>query len=402
MNEPPRRPRLPSDDRPSPVPGPTMDAPLPPPVPPPGRPTPPGYGMFGTPHPGANPGGPVRQGRRQRGLPTVLVGGGLCIVLVAGIALLAGFLSKGSETEPIASGAPTSLPSGSLPSNLPSGSLPSNLPSGLPSGSGLPSTPGAFLTGAGGPSGSVSGKESGGSPEENLLYRTGPLTNVECKASLSSTDPRAYATYLKAIMPCLVMTWQTQQVKGGMAFAPPAVVVSKGVIGSNPCTEASKRTGPTKDLGPLPSLYCSANRTLYFSLGVTAQIKDVDYVRQIPSHEFGHHVQSLTGLYPTFNTRFNEVYPEDAPAYTLLNRRLELQAQCLGSAFLGTNASTMKLDKERILAHQYGDETNPKTKGDPKKRLNGSSSSNRRWTSAGWPGDMKGCNTWKAPASTVA
>lgn len=384
----------PPDDRPSPTPRATMDAPQPPPVPPPGGPTPPGYGMFGAPSPGTPPGGVRRDGRRQRGLPSILIGGGLCIVLVAGIALFAGLLSKGAKSEPIASGAPTSLPSGSLPSNLPSG-LPSNLPSGLPSGGSLPTTPGNVLTGSGVPSGSVSGKESGGSPEENLLYRTGPLTGVDCKASLSSTDPRQYAAYLKVILPCLVMTWQAQQVKGGMAFSQPTVEVSKGVIGSNPCSEATKKAGP------LPSLYCPVNRTLYFSLGVTAQIKDVDYVRQIPAHEFAHHVQSLIGLWPTFNTRYNESYPEDVPAYTLLNRRMELQAQCLGAAFLGTNATTMKLDKERILAHQNGDEINPKTKGDPKKRLYGSSSSNRRWTTNGWPGDVKNCNTWKAPASTV-
>ncbi|MQA76949.1 MAG: hypothetical protein GEV10_00465 [Streptosporangiales bacterium] len=392
MSGTPGPPRLPSDDRPSPTPGPTMDAPLPPPVPPPGGPTPPGYGMFSTPSPGAR-----RPGRRQGGLPTILVGGGLCVLLVAGVAVFAGLLSKGSESEPIASGGPTSLPSGSLPSGLPSGSLPSNLPSGLPSGATLPSTPGNFLTGSGVPSGSVSGLESGGSPEDNLLYRTGPLTGVDCKATLTSTDPRRYAAYLKAVLPCLVMTWQAQLVKGGMAFQQPAVEVSKGVIGSNPCSEAAEKAGA----GTLPSLYCPTNRTLYFSLGVTAQIKDADYVKQIPAHEFGHHVQSLIGLWPTFNTRYNESYPEDVPAYTLLNRRMELQAQCLGAAFLGTNATTMQLDQKRILAHQNGDEINPKTKGDPKKRLYGSSSSNRRWTTNGWPGDVKGCNTWKAPASSV-
>jgi predicted metalloprotease len=115
------------------------------------------------------------------------------------------------------------------------------------------------------------------------------------------------------------------------------------------------------------------------------------------AHEFGHHVQSMTGI---LRASSNIQYDRSGDAALQMSRRLEIQATCFGNVFMGANKSSygisglFKSQLDYLHSHQ-GDEYMTR-------RDHGSREVIPRWANAGFTTrSPAGCNTYVAAATYV-
>lgn len=239
-----------------------------------------------------------------------------------------------------------------------------------------------------------------GTPEHNLIYRTVAMRTVGCRADLRSTSSAAYERYAKQVTACLDRAWRRVLRSQGMAFRAPHVVV-----GARP----ESACGDDEEVGYHPfAYYCDADETMYFVMRALRRnhytIRDRDYLMQSAVHEYGHHVQTLFGLWPYYERRYAAARPHVA-RYTRLSRRMELQAQCFAGMFLGRNASTMHLSPREAMyvAAHTGDDNVPGVKSHPAYRTHGHNRNSGYFFARGWgKGRAAACDTWTAPASRVS
>lgn len=238
-----------------------------------------------------------------------------------------------------------------------------------------------------------------GSPEDNRIYDTGALVRVDCAANLESSAPGPYERFVKESTRCLDRTWRAQLSKRDIAFHAPSLVISRSRTPSSPCRSGSMAYTPI-------AFYCPTNSTMYYSLPDAAKVPletEREYLISSPAHEYGHHVQQLTGISAAYTDRYDDSYPDDVRAYTELTRRLELQAQCFAGAFVGANSHTMRVSRARMAANA-GHTGDAADDGDPTKHTHGSFAHNRYWlVTRGWDaGTVTSCNTWTASSRTVS
>lgn len=115
------------------------------------------------------------------------------------------------------------------------------------------------------------------------------------------------------------------------------------------------------------------------------------------SHEYGHHVQQSVGILTWYyRSQTTTGLLED-------ERRMELQASCLGAAFLGANNRTFQLTGRRLaiwqdIVRHDGDDYNQTTFRD-----HGSGANHAYWTNRAFASiDPASCNTFAAPAKRVS
>jgi predicted metalloprotease len=187
----------------------------------------------------------------------------------------------------------------------------------------------------------------------NKLYKAGAMRSVNCKESRSrpSSAAGARANYV-TLLRCLNNSWPALVTKAGGRFRPPTVQVFSGTI-STPC-------GSYSDSGP--PFYCGSNETIYMNLS-----EDVGNYNRYPeayqkvwarmwmlhqfAHEYGHHVQNLTGILAA-NHRIRYEAPTQA-AELEGSRRLELQASCFGDIFIGSNKRTYPVTGEALFQWKW-------------------------------------------------
>jgi hypothetical protein len=207
--------------------------------------------------------------------------------------------------------------------------------------------------------------------------------------------------YYANLVGCLNRAWVTPVRRAQDTFAAPRVVFWSGTVQS-PCAGGSS-----------VSFYCASSRTLYLKYedDIKLWTRSADtanrafarmWATYTAGHEFGHHVQQLTGILPAAAQ-----LEYDAPnreARLELSRRIELQASCLGAVFMGANRlpyGITGLDLtvyRRYVEAQTGDENN---RGGP--RDHGSRSSHQYWTGRGFNTlNSANCNTFTASASKVS
>lgn len=239
-------------------------------------------------------------------------------------------------------------------------------------------------------------------PADNTVYRTGRMASVDCQADLRSSAPGPYEEFVQTSTACLDRAWGAQLRERGITHAAPGLVISKSADPASPCRRSTAAYTPV-------AFYCPANETVYYSLPSARRAvlpKDREYLISTAAHEYAHHVQNVTGITAGYYTRYNRVYPDDVDEYTRLTRRLELQAQCFAGIFTGSNARSMRIEREAMAAtaDRTGDDALDGAGSDPSVRLHGSFVSNHRWLiDHGW--DRRApdaCNTWSASAGAVA
>lgn len=232
--------------------------------------------------------------------------------------------------------------------------------------------------------------------KNNKLYTVGRLASANCREpSVKLSSKAAVLKYYQAVLPCLNRTWAPLVRKAGYEFRAPKLVLFDKKV-------PSACTGQTE-----VAFYCGSDETItmqwrkdlknYQADRLSARIYMLDTI----AHEYAHHVQLLTHIMISSDSR--EGWATTKSAQLEERRRLELQASCLAASFLGANKSSLRLtgyrlDVWRYQARNSGDEQNPK-----KVRDHGSRKSNWYWTGPALiSADPKSCNTFAAPAAKVS
>lgn len=231
--------------------------------------------------------------------------------------------------------------------------------------------------------------------DSNTLYAQGGLANGDCPAkNLGDATREKQTVFYQALMDCLNDEWRPRVEAAGYSYEEPGLVVFDTPV-DTPCGNVSPQDGRTL------AFYCPGDSVMYADVPQMRKFFDnVDVAYAIViGHEFGHHVQEETGIL----TAYDDLVYDDFADRLELDRRVELQASCMGGLFLGAVAETFPIDDERLrrleqVSGSFGDEPG----GADDKRDHGSGVSNREWIFAGYTeNDAQTCNTFTAPAGNV-
>ncbi|GAA4189864.1 neutral zinc metallopeptidase [Streptosporangium oxazolinicum] len=222
------------------------------------------------------------------------------------------------------------------------------------------------------------------------LYRTGTLPTMRCQAGqIRAGSAASYRTFVTKIIRCLNLAWKTQFRKTNLAFSQPRLRFSTTKV-NTPCGRWPSSAG---------GLYCSSNRTIY--IGVTREVLKNAFPAnhaQFIAHEYGHHVQRLAGIMDYYGS---SIWRASSSTKLAFSRRLELQADCLGSAFLRKISEDLPVEPAHWDAmvswvNANGHKNWPKND-------HGKGRSQAYWMERGYnAGSPSGCNTWTAPSGRVA
>ena len=223
---------------------------------------------------------------------------------------------------------------------------------------------------------------------------------VTCGVTVRSPKPPLrnadLAPYTRSLLNCMVKAFAKPLAAEGFVLTAPKIKVYKASIKS-PCGRFDQKGAP--------AYYCSANRTIYWPATRDDGREAYTFARlgyvALAAHEFGHHLQYVTGMVNEYGQRYGAA--KSRSARYLLSRRLELQAQCFEGVFLQTVARSLRLnaaDRDELrMWHNYtGDEDPPASR----RPDHGSSAAQIRWLNRGLDSqDFGRCNTWSAPRSAV-
>jgi hypothetical protein len=236
----------------------------------------------------------------------------------------------------------------------------------------------------------------------NRLYSTGAITPSKCKeVNVSLRYYTGVNQYLSQLFRCTYAEWALPLKQAGAAYkvAPTLVVTTARTINSY--------CGVVTDT----AFFCAYNGRSWIYMP-TGQI--MSYWKQSPTlarayatntlaHEYGHHVQWLTGIlnaswqrqraFSTYSAQMEE------------SRRRELQASCLGSASLGANKRYYPMSGGLYTQWVYVVDHSGDQPGYP--RDHGSMKNHGFWSKAGFNASRSyavagNCNTWNANSTYVS
>ncbi|WP_214110855.1 neutral zinc metallopeptidase [Acrocarpospora catenulata] len=237
----------------------------------------------------------------------------------------------------------------------------------------------------------------------NTVYKAGALPRTRCPGGNASIYN--HAQLKKLILKtgaCMDRAWKSVLDKVGIPFTPPkfAIVARSG---RGACGDFPQR-------GNIVPYYCPANQTIYAS--TSAMVNGSGAVRGygkivswhggitgIMAHEYGHHVQLLSGL---AQTRWELTQDTSAESQRLaISRRFELQANCFGGMFMRSVAASYPIPAAQrgrlfYLFSNVGD-----WPGRP--RDHGTPANSGAWFRQGWQRQQAyQCNTWAVRSATVS
>ncbi len=204
-----------------------------------------------------------------------------------------------------------------------------------------------------------------------------------CTVEMANTDD---VCRIVATKDSLNKVW-AKQMRG---YTKPVTRIFAGNI-STGCGAASSAMGP---------FYCPADRTAYFDPAFFADLKrmggsDGPLAQEyVVAHEFGHHVENLTGVLAKGQRMGNDG-----------SRRIELQADCLAGVWAyhadkGPDAMLKPLTEDQIAtviksAQAIGDDTIQGSNSNPEGWTHGSSTQRVRWFKIGYDGGKPSrCDTF--------
>jgi uncharacterized protein len=233
----------------------------------------------------------------------------------------------------------------------------------------------------------------------NRIYKSGKIGASQCR---EPRYPLNSAGNIKAwhisFVYCLNKAWYWKLRAARVTFVKPTLVVHTSGINDPYC-------------GFVPAnneYYCGGSkriyvpwvmiRNFYYKYGAYYARS---YALHTIAHEYGHHVQQLTGILPAVKYRQRYVL-KTTEARLQENRRMELQASCFSGMYVGANRNYYPVRGELLRWYQWmiknmGDENRPNGPRD-----HGSKSSHNFWTTRGWYYQTAyACMTWSASASVV-
>lgn len=287
--------------------------------------------------------------------------------------------SPTSSTSPTSPTSPTSSasPTASAPSASTSATRPAN-----PGGTASEKKPDYRSTGSGAENNKVYNTvfEAGSLGCSGIPLRKPPIPDKDLKG------------YAQQIVGCLTSQLKGPVAKQGYTLTTPKVQTYARDL-DTPCGFIA--------LERYPAFYCSFNQTIYLN-ALTDDTNFGYYGAEIGywmilTHEFGHHVQYVSGIFPEYTKRYRAGSTSEQLALT---RRLELQATCFGGVELNTMWTSLKLGPSDYAQMDFFN-----SNYDDRARDHGSGPNNKRWFDRGYSGDWSSfgdCNTWAAKDSTVS
>lgn len=229
---------------------------------------------------------------------------------------------------------------------------------------------------------------------KNAVYAAGQVPAVPCRLpNVTLRTKKDVQGYSDAMLDCLQRAWKPLVERSDVVFTPTRVYA----------VDEDAKTGCGTFGDTNDGFYCPPNTAIYLDWhqylvgGGVDRVWAQVYLQFVVAHEFGHHVQQLVGIMQAYDS-----WPATTGAAKLeQSRRLELQASCFASAFLGANQTALALRGERLAdyhdAAYSGDDDDQAAPRD-----HGSRRSSTYWAKAAFKSKSpSACNTWAAPTKRV-
>lgn len=162
-----------------------------------------------------------------------------------------------------------------------------------------------------------------------------------------------YATEACNALQSLNETWAPEFANASIRFEEPVLdLFTSGRVTTRGCGSASSASGP---------FYCPADMGIYIDTGFYDQLARMagtggDFARlYVIAHEYGHHIQNLTGLAAQIRSA-QQQNPREANG---LQVRMELQADCYAGVWAGKNRRLIErgdLEEGLRAASSIGDD----------------------------------------------
>ncbi len=235
--------------------------------------------------------------------------------------------------------------------------------------------------------------------KDNPLFLGENGTNVvTCNLPKWQSTPAAAQAFFTAALPCLEAAWQPVMQRANLPYQRPKLVFPSGKRWSSGCGDVTE--------GEAAAFYCPPDGAIYMpfeGLNVQANKNMIGSYLSVFAHEFGHHIQALSGAMKAAYQQAYEVGPDTAAGLEI-SRREELQAQCFSgmwfaAAWNGKGSITDTVVRDMLEdGYQRGDDNNPSAPRDHGKRQNYGA-----WQKQGYEKNRTyQCNTYLAPANSVS
>ncbi|MFD3594746.1 neutral zinc metallopeptidase [Nocardia sp. NPDC058640] len=231
--------------------------------------------------------------------------------------------------------------------------------------------------------------------DQHPLFRddNAGLTNMDCDLPRWSTNATVAKAFFAAAQVCLDQMWRPNLAAANLPFRSPGLVVTE-----QPSELSSPCGGATSD-----AFYCSASSTIYMSTAGLV-LHNTPYppmeALSVYAHEYGHHVQGLTGLLQASSNQRRSQGTMSAGGLET-SRRMELQASCFGGMYIGSSeagGSWTSQEGYAAVKHNYN-----RGDGNGRHRDHGTPDHNGNWYNHGYLKNRNfECNTWLAPANEVS
>ncbi len=227
------------------------------------------------------------------------------------------------------------------------------------------------------------------------FYATGSMGSVGCRLNGRPSSKAGISVYYNTLFRCLNAAWAPKLRRGGDPFRAPRVLLIAGPV-SSPCGGGFSNV----------SYYCGRNEVIYMRYDMDVKNYNrwpQDYQKawakmwamHTVAHEYGHHVQQLSGV---LTASWNRSWAMENESERLQeSRRRELQASCLGNLFIGANRRALPITGENNRQYRWAISHTI----DPR-RDHGAPPNHTFWALRGYNGRNPGlCNTYTASSRAV-
>lgn len=216
--------------------------------------------------------------------------------------------------------------------------------------------------------------------------QSGATVEESCSVNQVSRETCAHLASLN-------QTWEPIFREDGVAFSQPKLVFYSQ-RGQSGCGAAQSAMGP---------FYCPSDKGIYIDTDFYSEMEQLlgasgDFARAyVMAHEFGHHVQTITGL----SDQIRSAQSQNPSQANSLQVRMELQADCYAGVWAARNKERIEagdIEEGLNAAHSIGDDTLMKKSGRRPVEASfthGSSAQRKEWLRKGLEsGDEDSCDTF--------